>query len=462
MTTASLRSSPNLTLSTIEQTGPRGYIRPLLFFPLHQGFVKDDVMRILQDGLENTKKAVPMLTAEMVPDSTSEQKGRFLLRQGDFGALYEKDLRGSYPVTYDELRALHFPSSALPQDALCAVPVFPAPGSRIPVFCAQATFIEGGLILNICIMHVCADARSIYEIMEIWAQNCRNVQDPETLPCESLPETIFTKEPFMQGIDPSDMLGTAQHHSEYVLFDEPPPPPSAMFKQTFRTEVFYLSRKKLQVLKSDASSVLEPGTWVSTHDAVCALIWRCILAAQVDLSTVADNDVSLNTICVDGRLRSCPPLREDHIGCPMVYATPAVDIKKCLASDSVGEMALTIRRAIESTNARYIQSLVTWLNSIHSFDCLGPASFGGLMNSSVMMSSWFKIPFYDLDLGPASGSRCESVRTVHEGFFNGSQVIMPEIQESHGGGMEVVLGLDEANWSRFKDDGLWYRYAESR
>jgi hypothetical protein len=51
--------------------------------------------------------------------------------------------------------------------------------------------------------------------------------------------------------------------------------------------------------------------------------------------------------------------------------------------------------------------------------------------------------------------RCDRVRTVHEGFFNGSQLIMPELPT---GEMEVVIGLDERNWTVFESNKLWRSY----
>lgn len=456
------KSHPNLELSTVEQTGPRGYIRPLFFFALSKDVSASNIMGLLQKGLQKTKKAVPMLSAELIPDTQSEQKGRFLLRQGDFGELHEKDVRGQFPLTYDELRKLNFPASALPQDVFCPVPIFPAPGKTIPVFSSQATLIEGGLVLNICIMHLCGDARAIYDILKIWAQNCRHILDPvNNTGCESVARDVFTKEPFVHG-SPSEKGGKAEDHPEYALFNEPPAPPPAMLKTTFRTEVYYISKEKLRQLKADASARLPEGAWISTHDAVCALIWRCALAAQVDMKTVGEHTKSLNTICVDGRLRSKPNLSEDHIGMPMVYATPSIDLRESLASDDFSHIALAIRRAVASTDANYINSLVNWFNTIPSYDCLGPVSFGGLMNTSVMMTSWFKIPFYSINWGSVFSSNCESTRTVFEGFFNGSQVVLPELPEERGGGMEVVVGLDEENWNKFRQDQLWFKYAESR
>ncbi|KAG9573530.1 hypothetical protein KCU77_g8057, partial [Aureobasidium melanogenum] len=161
---------PSLKLSAVEQSGPHGYIRPLFFFPLEER--NNDVLSLLEVALELTKKAIPVLTADMVPDTESEQKGRFSLHsKPDTGVLLKKDLRGGlFPLTYRTLKEQESPAAALSQDILCPVTVFPEHAPPMPVFPAQATLVDGGLILNICIMHLVANARTVYEILKIWAQ----------------------------------------------------------------------------------------------------------------------------------------------------------------------------------------------------------------------------------------------------------------------------------------------------
>ncbi|KAG9656024.1 hypothetical protein KCU95_g9565, partial [Aureobasidium melanogenum] len=141
----------------------------------------------------------------------------------------------------------------------------------------------------------------------------------------------------------------------------------------------------------------------------------------------------------------------------MVYATSCINIHETLATNSLTRIALAIRKAIIETDKHYIEPLVSLLNGIQSYDCIEPASFAGLMDTSVMTTSWFRIPFYDIQWGfMFGGGHCDRVRTVHEGFFNGSQVILPALPNND---MEVVIGLDQEHWERFERDELWARYA---
>lgn len=130
----------------------------------------------------------------MVPDMESQQKGRYNLHpNSDIGVLVKKDLRGGLvPFTYRTLKEQEFPAAALSQDIFCPVPVFPMRAPPIPVFASQATLIDGGLILNVCIMHLVADAKAICEILKTWAQNCRHLQDMNMVhTCEQLTLSVF-------------------------------------------------------------------------------------------------------------------------------------------------------------------------------------------------------------------------------------------------------------------------------
>ncbi|KAG9744808.1 hypothetical protein KCU73_g8043, partial [Aureobasidium melanogenum] len=90
--------------------------------------------------------------------------------------------------------------------------------------------------------------------------------------------------------------------------------------------------------------------------------------------------------------------------------------------NSPKRVAPAIRKAIIETNKHYIASL-----------------------------------FYDIHWGPVSGGgHCDRVRTIHEGFFNESQVLLPVLPNKD---MGVVIGLDQEHWERFDRDELWARYA---
>lgn len=446
----------------MEQSCPLGYVRPIFLFDLSEVSVDyEKICEPLQTSLNITKQAVPMLAAVLEKNLDAKQKGLHkLVPSENSGKLHLRDLRGNEFPSYEELKEKHFPPSDLPQELLCPLPIFPEKADGIPVFAAQATLIDGGLVLNLCVIHVVADARAIFEIFKIWAQNFRHLQDPQIPICQQLPAYLFEKQAFTGMLGsrtaPTDSTRPVMQHPDYVVHSSPPPPPPAIMKTSFRTKVFRFSKSGLQQLKRDVAAGLENDQYISTNDAICALIWCCVLAAQIDTSSFSPDALSLNTICVDGRARCSGRLSENHIGCPMFYAIPRLRVEQILGVNGLTKASLAIRSAINAVNEAAIADLVSFLNHIPDYDCLVPVSFNSLMDTGVMMSSWFQLPFSDVNWGSMFGSgRCDCVRTVHEGFFNGSQIIMPKLAS---GGMDVVVGLDKSKWLKFEDNMLWKRY----
>lgn len=84
---------PLLELSALEQSCPRGYVRPLFCFSTTMQH--ESIGDLLARGLEMTKKAIPTLSCHLVRDLDSQQEGRYILVPSkDAGTFHVKDLRG--------------------------------------------------------------------------------------------------------------------------------------------------------------------------------------------------------------------------------------------------------------------------------------------------------------------------------------------------------------------------------
>lgn len=93
---------------------------------------------------------------------------------------------------------------------------------------------------------------------------------------------------------------------------------------------------------------------------------------------------------------------------------------------------------------------------------LVPTAFIDVTQSSTMLTSWATFPMYDFDWGDALGGRCERVRTAAAGMFNGMTVVLPQLPESTGGGIEVCMIGEEEELEALKEDPMWVSYATWR
>lgn len=117
-----------------------------------------------------------------------------------------------------------------------------------------------------------------------------------------------------------------------------------------------------------------------------------------------------------------------------------------------------IRDGVEKIDACHINSLISMIDGVSTPSLLFPVAFLDLLRTSMMITNWSKFPMYDFDWGVGLGGRCERVRTAERGMFDGLQVVLPALREEMGGGLEVVVGLEEGAMERLKGDEVWMRF----
>lgn len=448
-----------LELSYLEQANPRGYTRPMFFFPIVDGVDQNEVVGIFRKALEPTLKAIPSLACEFVPvEDGKTPTGRVALKHGNYGSLIVNDIRGT-GFSYDELRQQKFPQSRLQPDILCVRGVFPQSGEKQPAWVPQLNIIDGGFILTLHNHHTIYDAQAINEILRVWAQNCRHVQNGAVPVCSSLPAEQFERSAHITTTESTADIGHPEKHPEFIVAPSTLSWPETAFRDTHRQRVYRLSPKALAELKNDCT---ESGdSWISTNDAATALMWRSIIRAQADLETLPEDAMSHHIVVVDLRLRSDPPLSKHYPGCPMNYARPGMNLRDLCESDSLAPLARAIRDQVDTRTPAYTESLVTLLNNIPGFGHFAWTSFPSLLTTDCMTSTWYKLDILDLDFGPAIG-QIERVRFPTGGLFNGLSMIYPQI--SRGApedlGMEIAVGMEKQHFEKLDADPVWCKYAE--
>lgn len=448
-----------LELSYLEQANPRGYTRPMFFFPAVKDVDPMEVVEIFRKALEPTLKAIPSLACEFVPvEDGKTPTGRVALKHGDFGSLIVNDIRGT-GFSYEELRQQKFPQSRLDPNVLCTRGVFPQPGEKQPAWIPQLNIIDGGFILTLHNHHTIYDAQAINEILRVWAQNCRHVQKEPVPECSSLPAEQFERSAHITTRESTTDIGNPEKHPEFIVAPFTLSWPETAFRTTHRQRVYRLSPKALAELKNDCT---ESGdSWISTNDAATALMWRSIIRAQADLDTLPGDAMSHHIVVVDLRLRSNPPLSKHYPGCPMNYARPGMNLRDLCNSTSLAPLARAIRDQVDTRTPTYTESLITLLHNIPGFGHFAWTSFPSLLTTDCMTSTWYKLDILDLDFGPAIG-QIERVRFPTGGLFNGLSMIYPQItrgaQEELG--MEIAVGMEMQHFEKLDQDEVWARYAE--
>lgn len=454
-----------IPLTLIDQIMPPAYTRMILCLSLPSGTDNPDIIRILRQGLKTTVSDIPILSGEVKWASSSKQKGLRAIHVGSHPELIIKDLTASH-LGFADLHAEHFPPSELDGDVLCAQPGFPQQRTDLPVLAIQANFIEGGLLLVICIYHLALDGAGIITVLKVLAENCRNFRDPigQTSSKVQLPAELFDRSPLMHGSG----HGLRSEHPEYaVLPSSPAGPPPFLLKAT-QSAIFYLSPSALAALKAAACPVNctqntpTDFNWISTHDGISALVWRSVLAATYAANKISADVLTSFSLAVDGRARSDPPLRPDWLGNASLYSRADSPLPTLLAPDNFADLAVAVRKSIAKVDSAHIKDVIQLLTSLPDISLIMPYCLGDILGTHAFVTSWWSMSLYDIDWESALGGTCESIRVPDKGLMPGLQIVLPRVEESRGGGCEIMIVLEEEVMQRLREDEMWMKYAVAR
>ena len=452
-------------VSSLEQASPPYWNRSLYCFKLPENYNKEKITSILREGLKATLLDLPVLRGQLVPLEDEKQPGKKDVVPGGNEELFVKDLT-SASLDYDHLKANHFPISSFDDETFWATPCMPAPGDKCPVFAAQANFIKGGWLLGISFWHLIMDGTALAITLRVLAQNCLLVQSPSSQgqAGSKFSGDIFDKSRLHDGR--LECKGLISNHPEYTLIPEVPTELPPFMTIPLKVEVFHISPTALKALKIAATPVVETEThakqpmWVSTNDAVSALIWRSLIVANYEGEEYKDEPPSCCQVAVNGRPKMDPPLPADYFGCALLFGSNYLPISSILVPGSLSTMALMIRQSIMKVTAPYVETIIGMIHDIPDYRRFIPSSFVDILGRDNVQTSWSAFPLYAYDWGPTLGGSCERVRAPKLGMFNGLQTVLPALPESQGGGFEVMIGLESHKMEKLKKDPLWSEYCK--
>ncbi|KAJ5010476.1 Acyltransferase easC [Colletotrichum sp. SAR 10_99] len=459
-------------LTPLEQISPRGWVRYLFPFQLPQDYDPEAITDIFRRSLQATKDRFPTLACEAVPDPDARQANALKLQKitdHEIEPVIINDLRHSetFTASFEELKAKHFPVSSFSAEVFTRCPIWPAPGQRVPITIVQANFIRGGLILNWNLFHLVGDGQAFYNWIRVWAEETRRAQNLEILDPVGYPDRIYTDRQIAYDSPqtlPKGKAGRLEDHPEYTIVTDPATQLAKIATTNGHVgQIFYLSKDSLEGLKRDAQPKKNDGSFVSTNDALSALIWRSIMAAQFDVSQLDGSENSVYNIAIDGRGRSQPPIHPEAMGSFLGFIQVELPIKKILEADNIAALSLLIRKAIiamdKDFSGSFINDVVQLVNNQSDLGALIPTSFLDVPGQNCAQTSWEKFKMYDLDWGHALGGKIAAIRSPSCGILNGMQIMYPQHPD---GGREMLVGIYEDCLEKLCNDPIWTRYAERR
>jgi hypothetical protein len=419
----------------------------------------DDIITTLTNGLDRLAKGFPWLSGQVVNEGSGDgNTGVFKITPLDKIQLVVKDLQDDPSApTITDLRQAKYPFTMLDENMIAPCTTINLPGSppgittqSALVFCVQANFIKGGLMLTLVAQHNVMDMTGQDFIVTMLSKACHNepFTDDELAVGNIDRSTVvpLLDDSYEPGPELERQIVKPASSASDATSEQP-----ALPKSTWA--YVEISASNLTALKALATNTLPPtSSYISTDDAVSAFIWQCIARARAPRLGATSQSMLARAVDVRRHLGVLP-------GYPGLLQTMTYnkDMIQTISEEPLGVIAARLRSQLDpkcNDLAFNTRALATFLS--RSPDRT-KASFTATVEipSDFMISSWSRINCYQLDFNLGFG-KPEAVRRPHFVPFESLGYLMPR---SPAGEITAAICLRDEDWGRMRVDEEFKKYA---
>lgn len=511
-------SSSSFQLSPMDCHMPRSHVAKVLFFPASD-VEPVSIAESLKKGLELTVQLLPVLSGTVQLSNVGSQSGRLMVSE-PYRTVDEmfavNDLRAHRDYDYGKIREKQFPTyewSESRKPDFYGISV--AQKVDLPVFTAKVNFIKGGLVFVISFHHCFTDGNGVAKLMKIWCSFCTG--EHPTLATDSISRSRLIGEPGLAGIqdfpqlnyvnDSRTELGRLGHfltllrqktrywvnvlRNLFMKASYQPVQKKGSLDDKQATRVLFFSNDKLKELKmlaSDGKKQENDRSWISTQDALSALLWCSFVHARQerDLGTclgssttskeavkrqsarsehLRDQSVGMGVI-INARRLLQPQLPSSFIGNVILVTGIQYPLQKVTVSaEAISAIAYSLRASINGLTPAYLSRFLSAIASVEDIRKLTYAR-GPNPKYRLVVSSWRGQDYYGQGWSQVFGAECERVRSTIGPLPNGLAIILPEIKgaacSASAAGLEVAIGLSEDDIPHLKENELLNHFCEWR
>jgi hypothetical protein len=364
---------------------------------------------VIEAGLTRFTEYFPWVAGRITNTGrTNESSGVFkITRHKSRPDLTVKDWRQDVRVpTMDQLVTAEVPCSMLKEEFFAPVHVNITPGSetedRSPVLQLQLSFIVGGAVLTIMGNHQALDGTAQDQLAFLLDKSCNDIPyTKEEVRIGNLPRERIV-EPFN-----SDWQPPAR---ESCIQTSKPTQGQPSSLPEYRWTHVLFSSSALSTLKSEVSHDLGSG-FVSTDDALTALLWRSLARARSER-------LPSSTLTTIGR--AVNPRR--YLDIPATY--PGYINNNAYSTDSIGSLsrrslssiALDLRAKVDPETSQLGESTKGIATMLYRAEDKNTVMMHGTLDPTcdLMLSSWASMRGYDFDFGLRLGKPTYFRRMDHQ------------------------------------------------
>ncbi|KAH7109517.1 transferase family-domain-containing protein [Dactylonectria macrodidyma] len=459
---------------------PLGHVMPKVYVLIAEVFAlktdadTDAIVNSMRGGLETSLSRFPVLTGNLEMDATSGSMWVNKSRGSTVG-LHVKFMPGEDEfASYEKLAEKDFPAnliagSKLLPDSVTAKQLHSPLGDNneegIPVAVFQINFIRGGLVLGAAFHHVLTDGPGCDGFLTTWAEYSAAIAKG-TPP--SVPSTPLNTFGFERDVEKPSPGRIAELEAAFPVFRDaggPMAPPPPGFKMpSLVPQMWHFPRSKAEELKLQAS---KPGEveWISTYDAIMALLWSSVTRAKLGLLDPELNSKAILVHAFDTRKTWDPPLPERclTVGSAPLRCEPLA-VKDIIAPENLSTLAASMRTSIKAMTPQRLVDMVQWVTS-HPDQRWLEISMSSFLGLDFGASSWQGMSSYekhDFGFGLPKALRWPSPAFEGFAFVYPSRASTGIKEEAMDEGVEVCVCLEESCQERLMRDEILLAYAQPR
>ena len=427
----------------------------MLCFPLKDHHERDELIQTLEAGCNSLTQSIPYLTGQVVhdPDQPGEHYKTGLPRVVPYehpngSILRIKDVPDDFP-SYVQISEAKAPSAMLDGAVVSpkkGLPDRPPDSEDCPVLIVQANFCRGGLLLTFAGMHVVMDGNGLGQLIRMFASGCRG----EPLLEADILAAHLDRGTYVPPLKPNE---TPMKHLDLRRDPNEKEPEKPKEIPPMLWTYFRLSAPSLTKLKAEASKDCPPSSWITTNDAISALVWKAITKARSLHLDTSENSTFLRAIDVRRTLK--PPVPDSFLGNNVWCSFTHLPIRDLIHNTSVSVITRLIRKDTLAIDDFFIRSLVTLLRNEPDKRTIGFAT--KRPEKDFIVSSWADLPVYpEGGFGPQLGMP-EFMRRPALTPLEGLAYFMPKDLK---GNIDLAIALRESDLEKLRDDAEWMGYAE--
>lgn len=316
----------------------------------------------------------------------------------------------------------------------------------------KANFIPGGLILNLHSHHYGNDVMGWASFVKLLAENCYAIINKTEFPSfdpKCLDRSRFTAPPI----------------PEESRVDAPPQADAHPDHKPSQNLLFHLPKSKAAELKKAASP--DDGTWISTYDAVSALMWRVFSKIR---EPVFKPDPASNPIWAEGvnmTKRLTNPTMPARMQGNLFFATlsamsavPQMTSAEIVSEAPLSTLASYTRKMTDGVTGEMLAGALQMLAPIRNKQGLS-VRVNSFPPMSLVITDWRDADVCNADFGFAKPT---AFRHLSDIVTEGLVIVYPPHNRSGSDdeGIELHVAFEKELAQQLINDPEWSKYVEFR